>query len=379
MLCALLLVSCAVSPQEGVAPSRFERRVPSQSAIALMATQRGAWIAWAGDLIAPDLYVQPVSSAQPWRFPISGVPTQISLLPLAERRLAVLWLEGSLGTATHLQCATLEPDGSLRRAPFDIGVAQRYSAIAAPDGSILAFTITDGVLSAVRLDRLGRPFSRQRLAEAAHLVAATLDQRDQLHVLWLRPSDGQLWQLLYMSFESALLDQSAPRLPAPTLLAVLRLADGAYFESLSISADSERLYVLWNAVSVSAEGESAQLAGLSFPLDAPLQSRALDLSALPGNLRAVRLLNVDSAPRGAPSLVGSLLPRQMIYGALTAQGVFRLGRLQAASNDEVLIGQAAALSENNALHLAWLAQDAQGRAMLRYVVLPRPQPSVAPS
>jgi hypothetical protein len=66
-----------------------------------------------------------------------------------------------------------------------------------------------------------------------------------------------------------------------------------------------------------------------------------------------------------------------VYGALTAQGVFRVRQLMAAGADEQLISAAAALSANNALHLAWLTQNAQGATQLRYAVLPRPQPAVA--
>lgn len=371
-----LLVSCAASERHETEIQRFEGAVPST--IALFAAQRGAWIAWAGDLSAPDLYVQPIGAVQGWTFPISGAPTDLQLLPLAERRLALLWLERSAGGAPRLQVATLESDGTLRRAPFEIGAAQRYTALPTPTGGILAFPINAESLSIALLDRLGRPYGTVRVAESAHMAAAALDQRDQLHVAWLAPSDGALWQLLYLSFDLALLDQSAPRLPAPTLLAVLRLAEGEYIESLSASTDAERLYILWNAVSVGHKGESVRLEGLSFPLESPLRSRPLDVSGLPANLRQISLLSTDQAQGGAPTLVGRFAGRQIVFGALTERGVFRVRQVRAASESEVLIGTVAALSPNNALHLAWIAQDKHGRAALRYAAFPRPQPAVAP-
>jgi len=376
LLVALLIAGCTSAVHDQIGVQRVADGLPAQSDLALMAAQRGAWIAWAGALRAPDLFVQPIGAAQAWQFPISGAPSQVRLLPLAERRAALLWLERSIGGAPRLQCATLEPSGALRRAPFDISAAQRYSAVPTPDGGILAFIINDGQLSIARLDRLGRPFGTHRLAESAHLAAATLDRRDQVHALWLAPGDGALWQLLYVTFEVALLDQPAPRLPAPTLSAVLRLADGQYIESLSAGADEKHLYAVWNVVSVQQTGEAARLEGVYFPLNAPSVSRALDLSALPANLRGVNIPYVDSPQSGAPTLVGSL-PRHVVYGALTAQGVFHVRQLMAAGADEQLISAAAALSANNALHLAWLTQNAQGATQLRYAVLPRPQPAVA--
>lgn len=374
----LIVTSCAAVAQDERVVPRFERSVSAQSEVALVATQRGAWIAWAGALSAPDLFVQPINAAQAWNFPISGVPSQLSVLPLPERRLALLWLERSIGGVPRLQCATLEPNGALRRAPFDILSAQRYSALPMPAGGILAFAVIQDALSIARLDRLGRPFATYRLAESAALVTATLDQTDRLHVLWLKPSDGALWQLLYVTFEVALLDQVAPRLPAPTLLAVLRLENGQYIESLSAGADDAHVYVVWNTISVSAHGETARLEGLYFPLSAPLRSQALDLSALPANLRYISIPHPDFPQGSAPTLVGSSPPRHLVFGALTAQGVFRVRQLAAAQADELLSGAAAAaLSANNALHLAWLVQDAQGKTALRYAVFPRPQPAVA--
>jgi hypothetical protein len=377
LLIVLLVASCASAAQDEIGVQRFERDLPAQSELALLATQRGAWIAWAGALSAPDLLVQPIGAAQAWQFPISGAPSQVRLLPLAERRAALLWLERLTGSTSRLQCATLEPSGALRRAPFDLGSAQRYSAVPMPDGGILALIINNGQLSIARLDRLGRPFGTHQLAESAHLAAAALDRRDQAHVLWLAPSDGALWQLLYVTFEIALLDQAAPRLPAPTLLSVLRLSDGQYIESLSAGADETRLYALWNVIRVQQAGETAHLEGISFPLSAPLRSRPLDLSALPANLRGVSLPFADLPHGGAPTLVGNL-PRHVVYGALTAQGVFRVRQLTAARADEQLVSAAAAaLSANNALHLAWLVQSAQGATRLSYAVVPRPQPAVA--
>jgi hypothetical protein len=376
-LVALLMAGCASAVRDEIGVQRFAQDVPAQSDLALIAAQRGAWIAWAGALSAPDLFVQPIGAAQAWQFPISGAPSQVRLLPLAERRAALLWLERLTGSTSRLQCATLEPSGALRRAPFDIGAAQRYSAVPTPDGGILAFIINDGQLSIARLDRLGRPFGAYRLAEAAHLAAATLDARDRVHVLWLAPSDGALWQLLYVTFEVALLDQPAPRLPAPTLLAVLRLAAGQYIESLSAGTDELGLYAVWNVIGVRQAGESARLEGVYFPLSAPTVSRALDLSALPADLRGVSIPFANLPQGGAPTLVGSL-PRHVVYGALTAQGVFRVRQLMAAGADEQLVSAAAAaLSANNALHLAWLTQNAQGATQLRYAVFPRPQPAVA--
>jgi len=373
---ALLMAGCARAARHEIGVRRVADGLPAQSDLALMAVQRGAWIAWAGALSAPDLFVQPVGAAQAWQFPISGVPSQVRLLPLAEQRAALLWLERSIGSAPRLQCATLEPSGTLRRAPFDLGSAQRYSAVPAPDGGILAFIISDEQLSIARLDRLGRPFGAHRLAESAYLAVATLDRRDQVHVLWLAPGDGALWQLLYVAFEAALLDQPAPRMPAPTLLAVLRLADGQYFESLSAGADEMHLYAIWNVVSVRQGGESARLEGVYFPLSAPSLSRALDLSALPANLRGVSIPFDNSLRGGAPTLVGSL-PRYVVYGALTGQGVLRVQGLAAARAGERLVSAAAALGTNNALHLAWLVQNAQGATQLRYAAFLRPQPVAA--
>jgi hypothetical protein len=375
-LCIFLLVSCTTADRYETGIQRFERAVPST--VALFAAQRGAWIAWAGDLSAPDLHVQPIGATQAWTFPISGAPTDLHVLPLAERRLALLWLERSAGGAPRLQVATLESDGTLRRAPFEIGAAQRYTALPTSTGSILTFLINAESLSIGLLDRLGRPYGTVRVAEAAHMAAAALDRRDQLHVTWLAPSDGALWQLLYLSFDLRLLDQSAPRLPAPTLLAVLRLAEGEYIESLSAGADPERLYILWNLVNVGRESESARLEGLSFPLESPLRSRQLDVSALPANLRQISLLSTDQAQGGAPTLVGRLADRKIVFGALAEQGVFRVQQVRAAAEGEVLSNVIAALSPNNALHLAWIVQNQQGRAALRYAAFPRPQPAVAP-
>ncbi|MDW8300466.1 MAG: hypothetical protein RML95_14140, partial [Anaerolineae bacterium] len=364
----VLSASCTTTDRY-IGIRRFEYDVTSQSALGLLAVRHGVWIAWSGGLSAPDLYVQPIGTAQVWRFPISGAPNQLRLLPLAERRLALLWLESSAGTVPRLQVATVEADGTLRRAPFEIGAAQRYTALPTPSGGILAFTISDESLSVAQLDRLGRPYGKFRVAESAHMVAATLDQRNQLHLLWLAPSDGQLWQLLYVSFDLGLLDQSVPRLPAPTLLAVLRLADSEYFESFSAVADAEHVYVVWNVVSVSRESESARLEGLFFPLNTPLRSRSLNLSALPTNLRHVSLPLADGVLSGAPTLVGSREAQHIVFGALAVQGIFRLQQVAATSENEILSSDvAAALSANNALHLAWLVQSAQGKAGLRYAV-----------
>ncbi len=376
-LCALLLAGCASAESGGA--QRLADQVAAQSGIALLATSQEVWLAWSGDLIAPDLHLKRLRTGQTWRFPISGAPSDLRLLPLAERRLALLWLERSAGGAPSLQVAVFEADGNLRRAPFEIGAAQRYAALPTPIGGVVALSLHEGALAIHVLDRLGRPYGKLAMAERAHRAAAALDGRDRLHLLWLSPADGALWQLLYASFDLALLDQSAPRPPAPTLLAVLRLAEGEYIESLGAAADSERLYALWNVVSVSARGESARLAGLSFPLEAPLESRALDLSALPADLRAINLPFADAAQGGAPTLVGSRAGGRIVFGALTGQGVFRLREFEGAARGEILSGGvAAALSANNALHLAWLAQDSQGRAGLRYAVFPRPQPAVAP-
>lgn len=372
----ILVAGCARS---AVSVQYVEISLPAHSSAAVLGAREGAWLAWGGDLSAPDLYVQRVGAVEAQRLPISSAPTDIRLLALAERRMALLWLERSAG-GPALQAATLEPEGNLRRAPFEIGAAQRYIALPTPTGGVLALTIQEGVLVINQLDRLGRPYGRVRAAESAHMAAAALDGRDRLHLLWLAPGDGELWQLLYLSIQLALLDESAPRLPAPTLLAVLRLAEGEYVESLSAAADAEHLYTVWNIVRVSHEGAAGRLDGIVLQQEAPLRSRQLDLSALPANLREVSLPFADDGQGSAVTLVGRSRERWIVFGALTARGVFRVQQFEGATADQTLSGGvAASLSANNALHLAWLVQDRQGRAKLRYAAFPRPQPALAPS
>lgn len=378
ILCLILFVSCAAERRYEVGITRLADNLPPQSAAAISASRRGAWLAWTGDLAAPDLYVQASDADQALRFPISAQPRRLSLLPLADRRLALLWLEAVEGSTARLVSATIEADGSLRRAPFDLISADAYHALPTPNGGLIVLAVNDRALSALPLDALGRPQAAVRLAEVSHLPMAAFDSADRLHVLWLMPSSGQLWSLMYMAFSAAQLEQTAPSLPTPIPLAVLRLEDGQFFESLSVGTDGQHVFVVWNVVSVAAAGESARLAGISFPQTDSSRSTALDLSALPPNLRGVSIPPADPLQGGAPTLVGGLPPNQIAYGALTRQGVFRVRQISAALEGESLSGSvAAALSSNNALHLAWFTLTSQGRAALQYATYPRPQPSAA--
>lgn len=377
-LCMVLLVGCAAERRYEVGIRRLASELPPQSAAAISASRRGAWLAWMGDLAAPDLYVQAADSDHALQFPISAQPRRLSVLPLADRRLVLLWLEVAEDNTARLVSATLEAEGSLRRAPFEVASADAYHALPTPNGGVIALAVNNGVLSAVPLDALGRPRAAVRLAEAAGLPAAAFDSADRLHVVWFTPSSGQLWSLMYMAFSAAQLEQPTPSLPTPIPLAVLRLEDGQFFESLSVGTDAQSVYVVWNVVSVAATGESARLAGIRFPQTASSRSTALDLSALPPNLRGVSIPAADPLQGGAPTVVGSLPPDQIAYGALTRQGVFRVRQIKAALDGERLSGSvAAALSSNNALHLAWFTLDAYGKAALQYATYPRPQPAAA--
>ncbi len=374
----VLLVGCAAERRYEVGITRLAAELPPQSAAAISASRRGAWLAWTGDLAAPDLYLQASDSEQALHFPISAQPRRLSLLPLADRRLALLWLEAAEGSAARLVSATLEAEGSLRRAPFEVASAESYHALPTPNGGVIALAVNNAALSAVPLDALGRPRAAVRLAESAYLPTAAFDSADRLHVLWLMPSSGQLWSLMYMAFRAEQLEQPTPSLPTPIPLAVLRLEDGQFFESLSVGTDAQAVYVVWNVVSVAAAGESARLAGIRFPQAASSRSTALDLSALPPNLRGVSIPPADPLQGGAPTIVGSLPPNQIAYGALARQGVFRVRQIRAALEGESLSGSvAAALSSNNALHLAWFTLDAYGKAALQYATYPRPQPAAA--
>ncbi len=374
----VLLVGCAAERRYEVGITRLATNLPPQSAAAISASRRGAWLAWTGDLAVPDLYLQASDSDRALHFPISAQPHRLSLLPLADRRLALLWLEAAEGSLPRLVSATIEADGRLRRAPYELAHAKTYSALSAPDGGMIVLAANEGELLVLTVDGLGRPRGAVRLAETAHLPTAALDSADRLHVLWLTPSSGALWSLMYMAFSTVQLEQTAPSLPSPIPLAVLRLEDGQFFESLSVGTDGQHVYVVWNIVSVAATGESARLAGISFPQTASSRSTALDLSALPPNLRGVSIPHADPLQGGAPTLVGNLPPNQIAYGGLTRQGVFRVRQISAAPEGESLSGGvAAALSSNNALHLAWFTLDSQGRATLQYATYPRPQPAAA--
>lgn len=179
-------------------------------------------------------------------------PKDQVLLPAAEGKLHLLWLDANRDGESRLYAALLTSELTVERGPTAISDRQtlRSTAVAQPNGQIL--TIWSGGLPAEpalylqRVDERGLPRTPRLLVSDADWPALTQTNEGTLFLFWRRPSDGRL---------------QAGQLEGDQLADVKSMPDftlerGDRLHQVFSALDATHIYLFWNVTRASSTNET---------------------------------------------------------------------------------------------------------------------------
>jgi hypothetical protein len=278
LILLVMLAACGANPPlppptspviEGW-PTQAQRSIdgPAQH-VAFIAEGGQAWQAWPGPPDQPNIRLANGPNTEARLLPLGIAPRALSLWPLSNGWLQLLWLDQTLKGRSELVGGTLDAEGNLQRGPTSLARANvlEYTALADPNGDLLVvWAQSEGDLAtalyAARIDGLGRPRAAVRLASDARFPALHLAGESGFLLAWV--STGSVWavQATLLSWET-FPDNTALN-PTPVALAALKT--GQTLSGLALSADSRSFYLLWEVLTAGSAGAGVANNGLIFPM-----------------------------------------------------------------------------------------------------------------
>jgi hypothetical protein len=341
-------------------------------------------LAWPGDLRTPNIRLLELPDAgapapEPIPLPLGIRPGAVSIHPQAGGWRQLFWLDEREDGRAMLVGGTLDPIGEVQRGPTPIsaGPVLEYVAVPAPAGEVRVFWVElegeRAVLKTALVDSIGRPRPVTRLADAARHPAAALDESGGLHLAWLEPTPGRLWNVQYAYFPGGQVPDSAiERLP----VGVIRLNQTQALETLALAVDRSHVYAMWGLVTVTAGedgGVRGAVGGLVFARESGQSARTLALDALTSvSGRWPVAARGHFAPEGAwfglSVRDAGAPPLRPLIMRVTAEGIAALLPVVADTPAGPPIGPLALQADQEGgLHLAWAGVRPDGSGAIHYV------------
>ena len=180
---SLLIAVTACQPSSsrpaGWRVGRVVEHVIPQAQIALTTQNVTAALAWAGAPNLPNLQLA-LDEQPPIQLALGITPRQLSIVPLQNRWLQLLWLDQTMPGDVQLMGGTVDAQGALQRGPTAISnmTTMEYAAVPTPNGASVVLWNTPAIGASANtalylqmIDAQGRPLPAQRITTSGRFPA----------------------------------------------------------------------------------------------------------------------------------------------------------------------------------------------------------------